>query len=517
MPLKNLLNHASRWAKVGLLGKISLKARSTYLAYMKRQVRDAANPSLRLNAFAKSSLLPLRTVDLFLLTLLGQRDPLFIRLLDNEEHIKPPTVRVLLRIYGADYRGQAVSTEEIHAGLETLRKARWRPTRSNAMYFMLAAIKNGDLHLVQDVLDAFSTFPLKTLPSVYKIGVLRLAAQCNKDAYQTWREKAVPSALEQLQIQDIDHLAGFAAPLSHAKLGVALRAVVPVPMQAELDARVLPFYTEHAAQMVWMDCRIDPEERAQFVEDIEDHLRRKIPYSLIRLGDGESYAWKDKITAEHAARREQVWWGTQIDVERRARISDAMLSAISNATRLGIPSLFRFTRDTHLGLGSYTKHVSIAGLIHVLDGVKKLPDMPRLYTEERIHQLCFDLPTIARLCPQATKVVIVSSLTKATVKTKLSSYVGDVPLEIIEVPTHTKTRGNDMFVQAEQALPFVYERIEAQIAATTVPGTLVLVASGSIGKVFCAAAQRQGGVALDVGAMIDYWVGLKTRSIADLA
>ena len=74
-----------------------------------------------------------------------------------------------------------------------------------------------------------------------------------------------------------------------------------------------------------------------------------------------------------------------------------------------------------------------------------------------------------------------------------------------------------MFVQAEQVLPFVYEDIEKQVANSVFPGTLVLVASGSIGKIFCATAQKQSGVALDIGSMADYWVDLKTRSIADLA
>lgn len=517
MRLKPLLYRLVQRAKTGPLGRIAVRARAAALTQVKRRISRAQNPALRLSQYARSPLVPLRALDLLLLTLLSERDPLFLRLLDRQSDVEPAALRVLLRIYGADYRGLSLEAEEIRAALATLEKARWRPIRSNALYFMLAAIKQGDLDVVREVLEAFPAFALKSMPPAYKTGTLRLAARRDAQSYARWRKEAAPSALEQLQIQDIDHRAGFAAPLPHGALGEALRAVVPAPMQAELDSRILPFYHAHAAQMAWMDCRNDPAQRDAFLADIEAHLRRKAPYSLIRLGDGESYAWKEKISVAHAERREQVWWGAAIAPGRRAQIADAMRQAIASANRLGIPSLFRFTRDTHPDLGSYTQHVSIVGLIHVLEGLHALPAAERLYTEERIHQLCFDVPTIARLAAHAEKLVIVSSLTKASIETRLRAHIGTAPLEVIEVPTHTKTRGNAMFVQAEQALPYVYEQIEAQVAAASAPGALVLVASGSIGKIFCAAAQAGGGVALDVGAMIDYWVGLKTRSIADLA
>jgi hypothetical protein len=507
------------WLKdrtIRLLKKRVLKAQAIFMSGVKEKVSAAENPGKELTACQSSRLFTTHSADQFLMALLRERDPLFLRLLDHADDVNPPALRVVLQMYGADYRGLAVSGDEIRDGLRILKNAKWRARRPNALYFLLAAIKNGDLELVRSVLDAFPEFPLHTLPPAYKTGALRLAALAPQDVYAQWRQDAAPSPLEQLQIQDIDARAGFATPRPHAELGSALRDVVPAPMQSELDRRILPFYEAHSEHMRWMDCRSNPEEHASFIDDISEHLRNKRPYSLIRLGDGESYAWQDKVSAEHAARREQVWWGTPIDPALRAQIGREMHSAISNANRLGIPSLFRFTRDTHPGLGTYTEHVSIVGLIHVLDGLREMPKSSRLYTEERIHQLCFDLPTIAHLSADATKMVIVSSLTKESIESKLRAHIGTAPLEAIEVPTHTKTTGNDMFVQASKPLPFVYEEIAEQVKDLSAPGVLVLVASGSIGKIFCAAAQENGAVALDVGAMIDYWVGLKTRSIADM-
>jgi hypothetical protein len=93
---------------------------------------------------------------------------------------------------------------------------------------------------------------------------------------------------------------------------------------------------------------------------------------------------------------------------------------------------------------------------------------------------------------------------------------GQTPVEYVQVPTHTKTQSNALFITSDAALPFQYEKINSEIAQMVVPGALVIVASGIIGKIFCQTVRDKGGVALDVGVMVDYWVGAKTRSVADL-
>jgi hypothetical protein len=47
-------------------------------------------------------------------------------------------------------------------------------------------------------------------------------------------------------------------------------------------------------------------------------------------------------------------------------------------------------------------------------------------------------------------------------------------------------------------------------------GRLVIVGAGYLGKWICDEARTRGGVALDLGSIVDYWVGLKTRSYLDL-
>ncbi len=47
------------------------------------------------------------------------------------------------------------------------------------------------------------------------------------------------------------------------------------------------------------------------------------------------------------------------------------------------------------------------------------------------------------------------------------------------------------------------------------PGLVVLVGAGLLGKLYCARVKALGGIALDVGSMLDVWAGLKTRDNQD--
>ena len=53
----------------------------------------------------------------------------------------------------------------------------------------------------------------------------------------------------------------------------------------------------------------------------------------------------------------------------------------------------------------------------------------------------------------------------------------------------------------------IMERLDVDI----VPGDLVLVGAGVLGKLYCEQARLRNGVALDLGSVFDGWQGLLTR------
>jgi len=44
----------------------------------------------------------------------------------------------------------------------------------------------------------------------------------------------------------------------------------------------------------------------------------------------------------------------------------------------------------------------------------------------------------------------------------------------------------------------------------------VLIGAGYPGKILVDVARARGGVALDLGSIFDYWLGLRTRSYLDI-
>ena len=44
------------------------------------------------------------------------------------------------------------------------------------------------------------------------------------------------------------------------------------------------------------------------------------------------------------------------------------------------------------------------------------------------------------------------------------------------------------------------------------PTSIVLIAAGFLGKIYCATAKGAGAVAIDIGSLADYWMGVNTRT-----
>jgi len=67
-----------------------------------------------------------------------------------------------------------------------------------------------------------------------------------------------------------------------------------------------------------------------------------------------------------------------------------------------------------------------------------------------------------------------------------------------------------------RTLPAMIEEAIATMNAAAA-NKLVVVAAGYLGKWIVDEARARGGVALDLGSMLDYWIGLRTRSYLDLS
>lgn len=268
-----------------------------------------------------------------------------------------------------------------------------------------------------------------------------------------------------------------------------------------------------------LDIRTSQKEQNEFLELIRSKLIDRVPFLFIRLGDGESYGFDFK--SDHASKgladrhaRERKWWGETLTDEIRQKLILRFQETLKDADVVGIPSLFRFIRDAFekptklFSLQRLKPKNTLRGIQVVMDAVDDAEKMSTYsskvwFIEHRSHQVMFTKEKIQDLGKHASKVIIVSNHEAAAIK----NFFTGLSVHHIQIPKERL---------GKQSLPYKMDEIIAIVAGSVTPGSLVLISAGFSGKYLLKVARDRGGVALDVGSMTDYWMGLKTRQVADI-
>ena len=257
-----------------------------------------------------------------------------------------------------------------------------------------------------------------------------------------------------------------------------------------------------------MDIRFSSNERRALQQSIKSSLIEQRPFSLLRLGDGEAYPYKAppverlephlfEADDRHFATRH---WGAPLPEPARADISMHFHQAVMRCDILGIPSVYRIIRNMTDPLSRYGEtRRNQRAYIRILSALgNAIPVGQKLFTEERCHRLrgAMDEPFLIDLAAMARSVVVVSCRPEIQSKFPTSS--------VILVPS-----SGSEFLK-------IYPEIIERVREASGPGTIVLVGAGILGKILADQARQSAAVALDVGSLMDYMVGQKTRTIADL-
>ena len=240
-------------------------------------------------------------------------------------------------------------------------------------------------------------------------------------------------------------------------------------------------------------------------------------FSFIRVGDGEgAFAWLSdadesgyaNLYAHNREDRARVWFDGQIELEASGFLGLALTlrETIARADILGIP---------------YSTWVSHEYKIGSMTGLSALTNMLRLCHEPDVsvgHALSRQDAHFALDQDGHLKQLLIGTGTVGLIgcHPELPAFMRKV-FGVTDIEFH-KIPGERIFVEkigAEAAegvhFPVRFYEIMAALTDRNLAGRLYLVAGGILGKFYCDKIKRQGGVALDIGSVVDRWIGVATR------
>ena len=265
---------------------------------------------------------------------------------------------------------------------------------------------------------------------------------------------------------------------------------------------------------VYLATREPFEDATRVKERVETAVRDGHGFSLVRFGDGEGVFFRVSAEEErslaHLYRhvrtdRARVWFGDSLDAvmptfgEQASRISDVF----DDCDVAGIPYPAWLQLEYRIlsfsgvvGLGNIVRHLSVA---------RRRPAL----TSQLIHIDLARSGALRAILTQLTTCAIITCFPEA--KAFLMSTFGLANVEVFKVPGERLFSNVIGAVASEgQHYPDVFDSLMRALDRP-LHGRLFLVAAGMLGKFYCARIKASGGVALDIGSLIDAALGKATR------
>lgn len=250
-------------------------------------------------------------------------------------------------------------------------------------------------------------------------------------------------------------------------------------------------------------------------------VRAKRPFSLIRLGDGEGNVlfWGSRrLEFPELARfaMDQIWrlmFGRTGQAGDFDRLHDSMVRAAQSADYLGISQLPAYERSIDLIRECPAEGIDVRGQT----GAAAVWDWVSGHMMNRFEE--GDLVLVnawfhCELVPAALRGLLMAaeSLSLITCHSALMDrFVATFDIRPGSTYLIPPQYSNVSEGLAAVHYPDRFEEIAADLAARDLTGELFFVGAGIIGKIYCDLVKRQGGMAIDVGSMMDVWMGIGVR------
>jgi len=245
------------------------------------------------------------------------------------------------------------------------------------------------------------------------------------------------------------------------------------------------------------------------------HLRQRIearaPFSWIRLGDGEARflmhlhpALRAALPSREAdAMARQIWFAwfgqdiSEIPPESLATLGARLERAIRNADLLGVTSAER--------LGSDAAHYGFCAGLETYLGSRADAMVTDALAPVALNR---EDPFLGSLLRGLDFLGVVSP--HSDLADRLQRHLDIGAVASYDLPGETRLARDAEAGNRGTHFPGVYEEV---LSTLVVPrsGAVFLVAGGLLGKIYCDHIRALGGIALDIGALADAWVGLNRR------
>jgi hypothetical protein len=258
------------------------------------------------------------------------------------------------------------------------------------------------------------------------------------------------------------------------------------------------------------------ERQGQFIEYLLDKIRKKTPFSSIRTGDGEGNVMLAMRPGQHdlLARFafDQIWhtmFGkTKISESQKIDFLTEFRCSLVDADFLGVPTREQVERRLESAVNG--TDIDIRGGTGVLSNWYWLSENQDILASDKAMGMCHYHIRLGRALGRLlSEAQFVSAVTcYPELLNVLSSRYNIKPgLEILIPPQASNVERTPEW----NHYPFRYHEITRQLERTDLSGHVFVVGAGLLGKIYCSAIKRSGGIALDIGSLIDVLVGVPTR------
>lgn len=264
----------------------------------------------------------------------------------------------------------------------------------------------------------------------------------------------------------------------------------------------------------------EAKDEMLFIEYLVNIIKLKKPFSLIRLGDGEGNTlfWNQytgvyaELANANMKKICQIVFGnrkfTNKDYDRLYKL---LSSGIDNADVLGLPTV---GQEKQVLASAFDKPLDIRGKTGYLTiwnwMLQRHKNTKKTVVNSHAHKMIGR--HIGLLLDNNIKISVITCYPELLdlLVTKYNISKGDT---YVIPPQASNINGTP----SAEHFPHHFNMIIQALKSVELTGSVFLVGAGILGKAYCSQIKDSGGIAIDIGSLMDVWMGKSVRPYHDEA